>query len=216
MRACKLRLTIKRERKLNTLDLSNQKVYLYFDGIYMESDVYVNGVKVISNKWYNPFCVEITDYLNFNSNDTLAIFVRNQQPSSRWYSGSGIIRNVYLVTGNDVEVGLNDVKITYPNLETEYNSDVNTVYVNTMQLLLQGSASDILKKAMVEIDNIFEKENIKSKMLLQVHDELIFNVYKDELDKVKDIVYNTMTKVFDLKVPLDVDIEVGNNWYEAK
>ena len=81
---------------------------------------------------------------------------------------------------------------------------------------VQGSASDILKKAMVEIDNIFEKENIKSKMLLQVHDELIFNVYKDELDKVKDIVYNTMTKVFDLKVPLDVDIEVGNNWYEAK
>ena len=62
----------------------------------------------------------------------------------------------------------------------------------------------------------FEKENIKSKMLLQVHDELIFNVYDDEIDKVKEIVYNTMTNVFDLKVPLDVDIELGNNWYEAK
>lgn len=81
---------------------------------------------------------------------------------------------------------------------------------------VQGSASDILKKAMVEINNIFEQENIKSKMLLQVHDELIFNVYNDEIDKVKDIVYNTMTKVFELKVPLDVDIELGNNWYEAK
>ena len=81
---------------------------------------------------------------------------------------------------------------------------------------VQGSASDILKKAMVEINNIFEKENIKSKMLLQVHDELIFNVYNDEIDKVKGIVYNTMTKVFELKVPLDVDIELGNNWYEAK
>lgn len=81
---------------------------------------------------------------------------------------------------------------------------------------VQGSASDILKKAMVEINNIFEKENIKSKMLLQVHDELIFNVYNDEIDKVKNIVYNTMTKVFELKVPLDVDIELGNNWYEAK
>lgn len=81
---------------------------------------------------------------------------------------------------------------------------------------VQGSASDILKKAMVEINNIFEKKNIKSKMLLQVHDELIFNVYNDEIDKVKDIVYNTMTKVFELKVPLDVDIELGNNWYEAK
>lgn len=81
---------------------------------------------------------------------------------------------------------------------------------------VQGSASDILKKAMVEISDIFEKENIKSKMLLQVHDELIFNVDNDEIDKVKDIVYNTMTKVFELKVPLDVDIELGNNWYEAK
>ena len=69
---------------------------------------------------------------------------------------------------------------------------------------------------MIEIDEIFEKENIKSKMLLQVHDELIFNVYNDEVDKVKEIVYNTMTNVFDLKVPLDVDIELGNNWYEAK
>ena len=81
---------------------------------------------------------------------------------------------------------------------------------------VQGSASDILKKAMIEIDEIFEKENIKSKMLLQVHDELIFNVYDDEIDKVKEIVYNTMTNVFDLKVPLDVDIELGNNWYETK
>ena len=69
---------------------------------------------------------------------------------------------------------------------------------------------------MIEIDEIFEKENIKSKMILQVHDELIFNVYDDEIDKVKEIVYNTMTNVFDLKVPLDVDIELGNNWYEAK
>lgn len=68
---------------------------------------------------------------------------------------------------------------------------------------------------MIEIDEIFEKENIKSKMLLQVHDELIFNVYDDEIDKVKEIVYNTMTNVFDLKVPLDVDIELGNNWYEV-
>lgn len=81
---------------------------------------------------------------------------------------------------------------------------------------VQGSASDILKKAMVEIDSIFNRENIKSEMLLQVHDELIFNVYNEEIDKVKEIVYNTMTKVFELNVPLDVDIEVGNNWYEAK
>lgn len=81
---------------------------------------------------------------------------------------------------------------------------------------IQGSAADILKKAMVEIDEAFRKKKIKSKMLLQVHDELIFNVYNDEIDEVKDIVYNIMTNVYQLLVPLDVDIELGNNWYEAK
>ena len=81
---------------------------------------------------------------------------------------------------------------------------------------IQGSASDILKKAMVEIDRLFKENNIKSKMLLQVHDELIFNVYNNEIDKVKDIVYNTMTNIYNLEVPLDVHIEIGNNWYEAK
>ena len=69
---------------------------------------------------------------------------------------------------------------------------------------------------MVEIDEAFRKKKIKSKMLLQVHDELIFNVYNDEIDEVKDIVYNIMTNVYQLLVPLDVDIELGNNWYEAK
>ena len=81
---------------------------------------------------------------------------------------------------------------------------------------IQGSASDILKKAMVEIDRLFRENNIKSKMLLQVHDELIFNVYNDEIDKVKNIVYTTMTNIYELEVPLDVHIEIGNNWYEAK
>lgn len=81
---------------------------------------------------------------------------------------------------------------------------------------VQGSASDILKKAMIEINKVFKEKQIKSKMLLQVHDELIFNVYNDEIDIVKDIVYNTMVNTYKLNVPLDVDIEVGNNWYEAK
>ena len=81
---------------------------------------------------------------------------------------------------------------------------------------IQGSASDILKKAMVDISRIFKENDIKSKMLLQVHDELIFNVYKDEIDTVREIVYNTMNDSYKLLVPLDVDIEIGNNWYEAK
>ena len=81
---------------------------------------------------------------------------------------------------------------------------------------IQGTAADILKKAMVEIYNEFNKRNLKSKMLIQVHDELVFNVLNSELDEVKDIVRNVMENTFKLDVPLKVDIEYGNNWYEAK
>ena len=81
---------------------------------------------------------------------------------------------------------------------------------------IQGTAADILKKAMVEIYDEFNKRGLKSKMLIQVHDELVFNVLKCELDEVSDIVKNIMENTFTLQVPLKVDIEVGNNWYEAK
>ena len=81
---------------------------------------------------------------------------------------------------------------------------------------IQGTAADILKKAMVEIYAEFKKRNLKSKMLIQVHDELVFNVLNSELDEVKKIVKNIMENTFKLKVPLKVDIEVGSNWYEAK
>lgn len=81
---------------------------------------------------------------------------------------------------------------------------------------IQGTAADILKKAMVEIFGEFKKRNLKSKMLIQVHDELVFNVLDSELDEVKEIVRDIMENTFKLDVPLKVDIEVGNNWYEAK
>ena len=81
---------------------------------------------------------------------------------------------------------------------------------------IQGSAADILKKAMVDIYNEFESKKLKSKMLIQVHDELIFNVYNDELDEVKQIVKDKMENVYKLSVPLKVDINIGSTWYEAK
>ena len=81
---------------------------------------------------------------------------------------------------------------------------------------IQGSSADLLKKAMVEIDKEFTKNNIKSTMLLQVHDELIFNLIQEEKDKVTKIVKNTMENTYKLNVPLLVDIEYGTNWYDAK
>lgn len=81
---------------------------------------------------------------------------------------------------------------------------------------IQGTAADILKKAMVEIYREFDKRNLKSKMLIQVHDELVFNVLDDEIDEVSEIVRDIMENTFKIDVPLKVDIEIGNNWYEAK
>lgn len=81
---------------------------------------------------------------------------------------------------------------------------------------IQGTAADILKKAMVEIYEEFNKRGLKSKMLIQVHDELVFNVLNDELEEVSSIVRNIMENTISLSVPLKVDIEYGDNWYEAK
>lgn len=81
---------------------------------------------------------------------------------------------------------------------------------------IQGSSADILKMAMIKIDKYFEDNNIKSTMLLQVHDELIFNVIKEEEEEVRKIVSNIMESIIKLDVPLKVSIEEGNNWYEAK
>ena len=81
---------------------------------------------------------------------------------------------------------------------------------------IQGSAADILKKAMVEIDRAMEKENLKSKMLVQVHDELVFEVESKEIEKLRSIVEKIMTTTYKLKVPLEVDYEIGDNWYDAK
>ena len=81
---------------------------------------------------------------------------------------------------------------------------------------IQGSASDILKKAMIDIYEEFNKEGLKSKMLLQIHDELVFNVVNGEKTKVKAIIKDKMENVYKLSVPLEVDIEEGTNWYDAK
>ena len=80
---------------------------------------------------------------------------------------------------------------------------------------IQGSAADIIKVAMVRIFNRFETEGLRSKMILQVHDELNFNVYKDELEKVKQIVLDEMENAIKLQVPLIADCGEGVNWLEA-
>ena len=86
---------------------------------------------------------------------------------------------------------------------------------NAINAPIQGSAADIIKVAMVRIFNRFEAEGLKSKMILQVHDELNFNVYKNEAESVKKIVLEEMENVLNLQVPLIADCGEGSNWLEA-
>jgi len=81
---------------------------------------------------------------------------------------------------------------------------------------IQGTAADIIKIAMIDIFNELYKRNLKSKMILQIHDELIFNVYEEEKKELKEIIKEKMENAFKLDVPLEVDIEEGSNWYDAK
>ena len=86
---------------------------------------------------------------------------------------------------------------------------------NAVNAPIQGSAADIIKIAMINIHNQLKEGNWKSKMLLQVHDELVFEVPKSELEALKTMVQTEMENAYTLKVPLVVDIGVGANWLEA-
>lgn len=85
-----------------------------------------------------------------------------------------------------------------------------------MNTPIQGSAADIIKVAMVRIFDELNKRKLKSKLILQVHDELIIETHRDELEQVKNLVKDVMENCIELNVPLKVDLKVGDNWYEAK
>lgn len=99
---------------------------------------------------------------------------------------------------------------------TSHNANVRKFAErNAVNAPIQGSAADIIKIAMVRIDRRLEEENLKTQMILQVHDELNFNVPTAELEQVKSIIKTEMEGAFPLRVPLKVDIGIGQNWLEA-
>ncbi|MCG8538927.1 MAG: DNA polymerase I [Clostridia bacterium] len=85
-----------------------------------------------------------------------------------------------------------------------------------MNTPIQGSAADIIKIAMIKVFNELRRRNLKSKLILQVHDELIIDAYDDEIDEVKELLRENMEKAVELRVPLKVDMNVGDNWYSTK
>ncbi|RZP00163.1 MAG: DNA polymerase I [Flavobacteriales bacterium] len=86
---------------------------------------------------------------------------------------------------------------------------------NAVNAPIQGTAADIIKIAMINIHNRLSKENLSSKMLLQVHDELVFDVYKPEISETILVIKEEMENAFKLNIPLTVDIDYGLNWLEA-
>ena len=85
-----------------------------------------------------------------------------------------------------------------------------------MNAPVQGSAADLIKIAMIRIDEAMKQAGVKSRMILQVHDELIFEVPEDEIDTMKSIITDGMEHAMELKVPLSAECSIGRNWYEAK
>lgn len=85
-----------------------------------------------------------------------------------------------------------------------------------MNTPIQGTAADIIKYAMIQVDRKMKEQKLESRMLLQVHDELIFEVPKDEVEIMQKLVRETMEQAIPLSVPLTVDVNVGSNWYEVK
>ncbi|WP_461810051.1 DNA polymerase I [Faecalimonas sp.] len=85
-----------------------------------------------------------------------------------------------------------------------------------MNAPIQGSAADIMKMAMIKVNRELKKNQLKSKLVLQVHDELLIEAHKDEVEQVKEILKTEMEQAVCLRVPLDIDMHTGNSWYEAK
>jgi DNA polymerase-1 len=86
---------------------------------------------------------------------------------------------------------------------------------NSINAPIQGSAADIIKMAMVAVYQEMKKTNLKSKMILQVHDELVFDVHIDEIEQMKSLVKNAMENAVQLAVPMEVEMELAKNWLEA-
>jgi DNA polymerase-1 len=102
-----------------------------------------------------------------------------------------------------------------PDIEARNMNMRSVAERNAINAPIQGSAADLIKIAMIRIWKEFQEQKLTGKMVLQVHDELVFDVPKSELETVKNIVREKMETAMSLSVPLVVDVSVGNNWLEA-
>jgi DNA polymerase-1 len=102
-----------------------------------------------------------------------------------------------------------------PDLNSANANIRNFAQRNAVNMPIQASSADMIKIAMINIHKEFQHQNLRSQMILQVHDELVFDVYKPELEIVKAIVKEQMLNALQLEVPIEVSINEGENWLQA-
>ncbi len=102
-----------------------------------------------------------------------------------------------------------------PDIDSRSNTVRGYAERNAINAPLQGSAADIIKRAMIDVDAEIRRRNLRSRMILQVHDELVFNVKPDELSELQEIVVKKMEGAYCGRIPMEVAAGVGNNWLEA-
>ena len=157
-------------RKHFTLNnITNKKITIYFDGVYMNSDVWINEHHLGNHPYgYTPFYYDITPYLKQNGENVLAVRVRNEGKNSRWYSGSGIYRHVWLTITNPVHVEQWGVYITTPdvsetsatiNIATNLARFENQSGLNSLKLRTQ--IFDTKNNVVATTENNFQNSNIK-------------------------------------------------------
>ena len=118
-------------------DLEGKEIRIDFGGVYMNATVWVNGTKLGTHPYgYTPFSFDITDYVTFDGENVIVVKVNHQTPSSRWYSGSGIYRDVTLFVMDAVHVDMNGTKVTTPDIASG-NGTVNVV----VEVVNDGTAS---------------------------------------------------------------------------
>lgn len=127
-------------------EMEGKKITIDFDGVYMDSYIYVNGVQVGNHPYgYTPFSFDITDNLICDgvTENVISVKVNNRQPSSRWYSGSGIYRDVKLTVTDKVHVEQYGTYVTTPNLKSEYSTGKATVNIKTDIANEEGSDKEV-------------------------------------------------------------------------
>lgn len=190
-----------------TDETTDNRYFLYFEGVYMESDVIVNGTYLNTHKHgYTNFIVEITDVVNLNEANEILVYVKNRQPSSRWYSGSGIYRDVYLLKSGKVGFKQQSIKVTTPNLEEEYklgycNTNIEYIIENTtdvqsivsIEAIVKYFGMEVLKKSLtVSID---AKSEVTKELNVIVSDPKLWDEYDGQYYTLTMNLYNADGKI---------------------